>query len=164
MTTSRALNLTRAGKTIGDFVLDDLSSWYVRLGRKRFWHGEMTEDKHTAYATLHEVLLTTVKLLAPFVPFTSEDVFRGLVAHADATAWEGAPAGLPGRRHRPPGPGPRAPHGRGAGGGEPRPGLAAGGEPQGPAAALAPAARTASTSVPTSCSTTGRSSATSPVN
>ncbi len=80
------LNLSRAGKTIGAFVLDDLSNWYVRLSRKRFWHGELTEDKHTAYATLHEVLLTTVKLLAPFVPFTAEDVFRGLAVHADATA------------------------------------------------------------------------------
>jgi isoleucyl-tRNA synthetase len=46
----------------------------------------MTLDKHTAYTTLHEVLLTTVKLLAPFVPFSAEEVFRGLAAHADATA------------------------------------------------------------------------------
>jgi isoleucyl-tRNA synthetase len=77
------LNLTRAGKTIGTFVLDDLSNWYVRLSRKRFWHGEMTQDKHTAYTTLHEVLLTTVKLLAPFVPFVAEEVFRGLTASVD---------------------------------------------------------------------------------
>ncbi len=80
------LNLTRAGKTIGAFVLDDLSNWYVRLSRKRFWHGEMTVDKHTAYTTLHEVLLTTVKLLAPFVPFAAEEVFRGLTAPVDAAA------------------------------------------------------------------------------
>lgn len=80
------LNLTRAGKTVGAFVLDDLSNWYVRLSRKRFWHGEMTVDKHSAYTTLHEVLLTTVKLLAPFVPFTAEEVFRGLVAPEDPAA------------------------------------------------------------------------------
>jgi isoleucyl-tRNA synthetase len=78
------LNLTRAGKTIGAFVLDDLSNWYVRLSRKRFWHGELSVDKHTAYTTLHEVLLTTVKLLAPFVPFVAEEVFRGLTASVDA--------------------------------------------------------------------------------
>lgn len=79
-----AMNLTRAGKTLGTFILDDVSNWYVRLGRKRFWHGEVDTDKHTAYTTLHTVLDTVVKLLAPFVPFTAEELYRGLHVHEDA--------------------------------------------------------------------------------
>ncbi|MCP4574344.1 MAG: isoleucine--tRNA ligase [bacterium] len=79
-----AMNLTRAGKTLGTFVLDDVSNWYVRLSRKRFWHGDVDTDKHTAYTTLHTVLETTLRLLAPFVPFTAEELYRGLRAHADA--------------------------------------------------------------------------------
>ncbi len=79
-----ALNLTRAGRTLGAFVGDDLSNWYVRLSRKRFWHGELTADKHTAYLTLHTVLETVLRLLAPFVPFTAEELYRGLCGHADA--------------------------------------------------------------------------------
>ncbi|MBD3220159.1 isoleucine--tRNA ligase [bacterium] len=79
-----AMNLTRAGKTIGAFLLDDVSNWYVRLSRKRFWHGEVDADKHTAYTTLFTVLETSLRLLAPFVPFTAEELYRGLRAHADA--------------------------------------------------------------------------------
>jgi len=77
------LNLTRAAKTLGGFVMDDVSNWYVRLSRRRFWQGEMTVDKHTAFTTLHTVLETTLRLLAPFIPFTSEEIYRGLTAHAD---------------------------------------------------------------------------------
>ena len=79
-----ALNLTRAAKTIGSFILDDVSNWYVRLCRRRFWKGEMTVDKRTAFHTLHTVLETSLRLLAPFIPFTAEEVYRGLTAHADA--------------------------------------------------------------------------------
>ena len=80
------LNLTRAGKTLGDFVIDDLSNWYVRLCRRRFWQGEMTVDKRTAFATLHTVLESSLRLLAPFVPFTTEEIYRNLVAHHDGDA------------------------------------------------------------------------------
>ena len=80
------LNLTRAGKTLGAFVLDDLSNWYVRLCRKRFWHGEMTADKHNAYRTLYTVLEAVLRLLAPFVPFTAEEIYRGLCGQADRDA------------------------------------------------------------------------------
>ncbi len=76
-----AMNLTRAGKTLGAFVLDDVSNWYVRLSRKRFWHGEVDTDKHTAYTTLHTVLETVLRLLAPFVPFSSEELYRALRGH-----------------------------------------------------------------------------------
>jgi len=78
-----AMNLTRAGKTLGTFILDDVSNWYVRLTRKRFWHGEVDTDKHTAYTTLFTVLDTAIKLLSPFVPFTAEELHRGLHGHRD---------------------------------------------------------------------------------
>jgi isoleucyl-tRNA synthetase len=77
------LNLTRASKTLGDFFLDDVSNWYVRLSRRRFWKGEMTVDKHTAFTTLYTVLETSLRLLAPFIPFTTEELYRGLTYHGD---------------------------------------------------------------------------------
>lgn len=79
-----SLNLTRAAKTLGTFVMDDVSNWYVRLSRRRFWKGEMTTDKRTAFQTLHTVLESSLRLLAPFIPFTTEEIFRGLTAHAGA--------------------------------------------------------------------------------
>ncbi|MGD9547567.1 MAG: isoleucine--tRNA ligase [Candidatus Krumholzibacteriia bacterium] len=73
------LHLTRAAKTIGEFVSDDVSNWYVRLSRRRFWKGEMTPDKRSAFTTLHTVLETSLRLLAPFIPFTAEELYRGLM-------------------------------------------------------------------------------------
>ncbi|PID79898.1 isoleucine--tRNA ligase, partial [bacterium DOLZORAL124_64_63] len=73
-----ALNLTRAAKTLGAFVMDDVSNWYVRLSRRRFWKGEMTVDKRTAFQTLYTVLESSLRLLAPFIPFTTEEIFRNL--------------------------------------------------------------------------------------
>jgi len=78
-----ALNLTRAGKTLSAFIMDDVSNWYVRLSRRRFWQGAMTVDKHTAFTTLFTVLESSVRLLAPFIPFTAEELYRGLTRHAD---------------------------------------------------------------------------------
>ncbi|PIV82209.1 isoleucine--tRNA ligase, partial [bacterium CG17_big_fil_post_rev_8_21_14_2_50_64_8] len=72
------LHLTRAAKTLSAFVMDDVSNWYVRLGRRRFWRGEMTPDKRSAFGTLFTVLDATTRLLAPFIPFTAEELFRGL--------------------------------------------------------------------------------------
>ncbi len=77
------LHLTRAAKTISAFVMDDVSNWYVRLCRRRFWKGEMTPDKRSAFGTLYTVLESTARLLAPFVPFTSEELYRGLTNGAD---------------------------------------------------------------------------------
>ncbi len=71
-------DMTRAARLIADFVLDDVSNWYVRRNRRRFWKGDMTEDKLSAYQTLYEVLLTTARLIAPFVPFTAEEIYRNL--------------------------------------------------------------------------------------
>jgi len=69
---------TRAARAIQDFVNDHLSNWYVRLNRKRFWKGEMSEDKKAAYETLYETLLVTAQLMAPIAPFFSEWLYRNL--------------------------------------------------------------------------------------
>jgi len=71
-------DMTRAARLMADFVLDEVSNWYVRRNRRRFWKSEMGEDKLAAYQTLYEVLLTLTKLLAPFVPFVSEELYRNL--------------------------------------------------------------------------------------
>ncbi len=80
------LNFTRAGKTLGAFIVEDVSNWYVRLSRRRFWKGAMTPDKRAAYATLYAVLESATRLLAPFVPFTAEEIHRGLRASVDPDA------------------------------------------------------------------------------
>ena len=69
---------TRAARAIADFVGDNLSNWYVRLNRRRFWAGEMTRDKLAAYQTLYTCLLTLSKLMAPFAPFFAERLYRDL--------------------------------------------------------------------------------------
>lgn len=70
---------TRAGRMIGGFVVDDLSNWYVRLNRKRFWAGEMTMDKISAYKTLYTCLLTISKLMAPIAPFYADQLYCDLI-------------------------------------------------------------------------------------
>jgi isoleucyl-tRNA synthetase len=67
-------------------LLDDLSNWYVRRSRRRFWKSEADEDKTAAYRTLYHVLVEMVKLLAPFLPFTSEAIYQNLVRQVDANA------------------------------------------------------------------------------
>lgn len=71
---------TRAGRAISDFVNDNLSNWYVRLNRKRFWQGGLTEDKISAYQTLYTCLETVSKLMAPIAPFYADKLFCDLVA------------------------------------------------------------------------------------
>jgi isoleucyl-tRNA synthetase len=70
---------TKAGRAINDFVNDNLSNWYIRLNRKRFWGGEMTQDKLSAYQTLYECLVTVVKLMAPIAPFYADRLYLDLV-------------------------------------------------------------------------------------
>lgn len=70
---------TKAGRAISDFVNDNLSNWYVRLNRKRFWGGEMTKDKLSAYQTLYICLETVAKLMAPISPFYSDKLYLDLV-------------------------------------------------------------------------------------
>lgn len=71
---------TRAGRAISDFVNDNLSNWYVRLNRKRFWGGTMTEDKLSAYQTLYTCLETVAKLMAPIAPFYADRLYTDLTA------------------------------------------------------------------------------------
>ena len=71
---------TRAGRAISDFVNDNLSNWYVRLNRRRFWGGGMTTDKLSAYQTLYTCLETVAKLMAPIAPFYADRLFCDLIA------------------------------------------------------------------------------------
>ena len=71
---------TRAGRAISDFVSDNLSNWYVRLNRRRFWGGGMTADKLSAYQTLYTCLETIAKLIAPIAPFYADRLFADLTA------------------------------------------------------------------------------------
>ncbi len=73
---------TKAGRAISKFVQDDLSNWYVRLNRKRFWGGTMDEDKLAAYQTLHTCLLTVAKLMSPIAPFYADRLYLDLTAAA----------------------------------------------------------------------------------
>lgn len=67
-----------AGRLLQDFT-DELSNWYVRRGRERYWGSEMTDDKAAAYTTLYTVLVTLAKLTAPFTPFVAETIYQNLV-------------------------------------------------------------------------------------
>ena len=78
-------HLTNAPRAIEAFV-DDLSNWYVRRSRDRFWGAEAGIDKQAAYATLYEVLVTVAKLAAPFVPFLADELYRNLVCSLDPDA------------------------------------------------------------------------------
>ena len=69
---------TKAARAISDFVQENLSNWYVRLSRRRFWKGDYGSDKISAYQTLHTCLLTTAKLMAPIAPFFAEQLYKDL--------------------------------------------------------------------------------------
>ena len=71
-------DVTRAARAVSDFTIDQLSNWYVRRNRRRFWKSEKGKDKTAAYQTLHESLITIAKLMAPFAPFLAEELYRNL--------------------------------------------------------------------------------------
>ncbi len=75
---------TRAGRLIDQFVDEDLSNWYVRLNKKRFWGKDMDNDKLAAYQTLYECLMTVAKLLAPFAPFFADQIYKDLGGALDS--------------------------------------------------------------------------------
>lgn len=77
---------TRAGRAIQDFVTENLSNWYVRLNRKRFWGGAFNQDKLAAYQTLHQCLETVALLAAPIAPFYMEQLYRDLQAEGQAAS------------------------------------------------------------------------------
>ncbi|NLC49339.1 MAG: isoleucine--tRNA ligase, partial [Bacteroidales bacterium] len=79
---------TKAGRAIASFVNDNLSNWYVRLNRKRFWGGGMTDDKLSAYQTLYKCLLTVSKLMAPIAPFYADKLYLDLISVTGAEDFE----------------------------------------------------------------------------
>lgn len=76
---------TKAARAISDFVIDNLSNWYVRLNRKRFWGGDMNDDKLAAYQTLYTCLKTVAQLMAPIAPFYTDQLYRDLNGDPDAS-------------------------------------------------------------------------------
>ena len=79
--------ITESGRALAGFV-DELSNWYVRRGRERYWGGGMTDDKINAFLTLYTVLVTLAKLTAPFTPFLAEELYLNLVCGIDGSAPE----------------------------------------------------------------------------
>jgi len=79
--------ITEAARALDKFV-DDLSNWYLRRSRERYWVSGMPQDKINAYGVLHKVLVTVAKLSAPFIPFMTEQIYQNLVVGLDSTAPE----------------------------------------------------------------------------
>jgi isoleucyl-tRNA synthetase len=73
-----AYDVTKAARMVSDFTIDQLSNWYIRRNRRRFWKSDRGADKTAAYQTLYEVLISIVKLTAPFAPFLSEEIYQDL--------------------------------------------------------------------------------------
>lgn len=73
-----AYDVTKAARAVSDFTIDQLSNWYVRRSRRRFWKSEMNKEKLSAYQTLYECLVTVAKLTSPFAPFIAEEIYRNL--------------------------------------------------------------------------------------
>ncbi len=76
----RRYDITKVGRSIAEFVLDDVSNWYVRRNRRRFWKSEAGPDKLAAYQTLYEVLVAVARLMAPIAPYSAEMLYRNLTA------------------------------------------------------------------------------------
>ncbi len=89
-----AYDITAAARRIEQFV-DELSNWYVRRNRRRYWGSEMSMDKEAAYLTLHEALVTVAKLAAPFTPFIAEEIFSNLEQGRGSVHLQDYPAGDP---------------------------------------------------------------------
>src|SRR5699024_6922511 len=83
-----AYDPTAAAREIEHFVVEELSNWYIRRNRRRFWKPESDADKSAAYETLYEALTIVTKLLTPTLPFLSEEMYQNLVRSLDETAPE----------------------------------------------------------------------------
>ncbi|HSJ16365.1 MAG TPA: isoleucine--tRNA ligase, partial [Longimicrobiales bacterium] len=94
-TEMRAYEVTRAARAIGDFIVDDLSNWYVRRSRDRFWGGVDAADTRAAFRTLHETLATLARLLAPVTPFLADWLERALTGESVHLRDYPAPASFP---------------------------------------------------------------------
>ncbi len=86
MTEAMEESLVHRGVRAAHRFIEDLSNWYVRRGRRRYWKSSADADKQAAYQTLHELLTTLVRLLAPVMPFWTEDIYQNLVRGADPNA------------------------------------------------------------------------------
>ncbi len=84
-------DMTRATREIGSFILDEVSNWYVRRSRRRFWGSDMSPDKRAAYSTLRHVMLETAKLMAPFAPMTADFYYLALNGGQDSVHLEDLP-------------------------------------------------------------------------
>ena len=80
-------DITSAATELGEFV-DELSNWYVRRNRERFWGSELNDDKIGAYVTLYKVLTTLIKVAAPFVPFMTDEIYQNIVLSLNSNAPE----------------------------------------------------------------------------
>ncbi|HMK39432.1 MAG TPA: isoleucine--tRNA ligase, partial [Bacteroidota bacterium] len=80
-------DVTKAARSVSDFTINQLSNWYVRRNRRRFWKSEKGKDKLAAYQTLYECITGVVKLMAPFAPFLADELYRNLneVTHREPT-------------------------------------------------------------------------------
>lgn len=83
---------TKAARAVEKFVDEDLSNWYVRLNRRRFWKGEMSDDKQAAYETLYECLMTVAKLMSPISPFFSDWLYKNLNGEKESIHLDYLPA------------------------------------------------------------------------
>ena len=81
-------DITRAARAIQEFVIEDLSNWYVRRCRRRFWKSELGPDKLGAYETLYTVLVTLARLIAPFAPFVSEEIHQKIARKGSSSVPE----------------------------------------------------------------------------
>ena len=76
-------DITSAARNMNDFLINDVSNWYVRRNRRRFWKSEMNTDKLSAYQTLYEVLTSIIKMASPIMPFLTEELFQSLKRDSD---------------------------------------------------------------------------------
>jgi isoleucyl-tRNA synthetase len=79
---------TRAARLVSNFTIEQLSNWYVRRNRRRFWKGESGSDKAAAYQTLFECLVAVTKMTAPFSPFVSDEIYRALMSQTKRETFE----------------------------------------------------------------------------
>ncbi len=81
-------DVTKAAREVQQFAIDELSNWYVRRSRRRFWKAEISENKLSAYQTLYECLMTVSKLISPFAPFVAEELYQNLNKIANTDKYE----------------------------------------------------------------------------
>ena len=86
----KSMDLFRVDEFMKSFetYLEDLSNWYIRRNRRRFWKSEDDNDKNAAYATLYNVLTHTIKLIGPVLPFVSETIYQNLVRNSESESVE----------------------------------------------------------------------------